>query len=256
MPQDGLVTLTVENLTLARGAVPDDIAGDFVAISVADTGCGIAPDVLPKVFDPFFTTKGVGKGTGLGLSQVHGFAYQSGGAVTIRSEVGKGTCVTLYLPRAATESAVAAATMSGEPFMAHSILLVEDHPDVAEASRALIESLGCEVQVVANAEAALEALEKRQFDLMLSDIVMAGAMNGLQLGRVARQRYPNLPVLLATGYSAAGQEAMAEFTVLRKPYDHIALRKAMAAARNPLPAIQGGGNVVRLRDAKRERAVR
>jgi PAS domain S-box-containing protein len=117
MAQGGVITVAAENVQLAGSDTPDQLQGDFVALSVADTGCGIAPDILPRVFDPFFTTKAVGGGSGLGLSQVYGFAHQSGGTVTLKSELGAGTCVTLYLPRA--QPVAAEASVEG----------VSEHPD-------------------------------------------------------------------------------------------------------------------------------
>jgi PAS domain S-box-containing protein len=250
MPQDGVITVTAENVRLRPEDSPQNLEGDFVALTIADTGCGIAADILSKVFDPFFTTKQKTKGTGLGLSQVHGFAHQSGGTVIVRSELGKGTSVTLYLPRAhaglrreARESAVEA-SRSG------TALLVEDNPDVAEVSVALLEQLGYQVHAAGDALTALEAVEARKFDLVVSDIVMAGGMDGLGLARAIRQRHPELPVILVTGYSDTAALAAPEFAVLRKPYQLAELSRAaakvIAETRQPPP-----GNLVRLRDAKR-----
>ena len=132
-----------------------------MAIRVSDTGTGIPPDIVQKVFDPFFTTKPVGKGTGLGLSQVHGFAYQAGGLVAICSELGKGTTVTISLPRDKPESyptRVLGAASSGSG----TILLVEDNPDVATASAGLLEQLGYAVRWVSNAEEALAEIDERR----------------------------------------------------------------------------------------------
>src|SRR5262249_3798028 len=144
------------------GMTAENLAGDFVAVSVADTGAGIAADVLPRVFEPFFTTKPGDKGTGLGLSQVHGFAQRSGGAVTVESAVGSGTIVTLYLPRpgALPQRAAhgpAAAVAGG------SALLVEDNPEVAEASRDMLAELGFAVHVAHDAQGALGLIGRRDF---------------------------------------------------------------------------------------------
>ena len=163
------------------------------------------PDILAKVFDPFFTTKGEGKGTGLGLSQVHGFVHQSGGGIAIASEMGQGTRITLYLPRTSADmNADVPAETRSLSAGACKVLLVEDNPDVAEVTVELLARMGCETEKVGDAAAALEAVEGGKFDLMLSDIVMAGPMNGLDLARAVRKKHPDLLIVLATGYSDAG----------------------------------------------------
>jgi PAS domain S-box-containing protein len=252
MPEGGVVAVSAENVRLAPGDTAEKLAGDFVALTVADTGCGIPEDILPRVFDPFFTTKRTGKGTGLGLSQAHGFAHQSGGTITIQSEVGRGTRVTIYLPRA-TGAPAQPASEPGPGAIARggSVLLVEDNPEVAQVSKVLLEELGLRVHVVGDAEAALQALAAAPVDLVISDIVMAGAMNGLRLARVIRERWPGVPVALATGYSNAAEEAAGEFVVLRKPYalpelNHAVARLLAQAGARP-------SNLVALRDARRAR---
>jgi CheY-like chemotaxis protein len=248
MPGGGTVTLTAENIENPAG-LPSELGGEFVALSVADAGSGIAPDLLDKVFDPFFTTKEVGKGSGLGLSQVHGFAHQSGGTVTVQSEFGRGTTVTLYLPRSretVAASAPEAATLEGGTGR---VLLVEDNPDVARASQLMLEQLGYSVTQVSDGAAALATVEAERFDLVMSDIVMAGRIDGLGVARALRQRKPDLPVLLVTGYSDAASRAVGEFTVLRKPFlmaelSRTAARLIADTGRPTAP------NVVRLRDVK------
>ena len=250
MPSGGTIALTCENVVLRRGDVPENIEGEFVVLRITDTGSGIAPDVLAKVFDPFFTTKEATKGSGLGLSQVHGFAHQSGGIVTIESQLGRGTTVAIYLPRA-IESADAT---SDEPrdcnVSSGAVLVVEDNPDVSVVSASMLEQLGYVVHTVPSANAALDALAKDNFDLVVSDIVMAGDMDGMALARVLRTRKPDMPVLLVTGYSQAAAEAGSEFTVLYKPFQlaevsRIAAR-LIAEARQP-----ASSNLVRLRDVRR-----
>jgi PAS domain S-box-containing protein len=222
MPAGGTITIAARNLAAAQ---PD---GEyFVAISVMDDGQGIAPDVLDKVFDPFFTTKPVGKGTGLGLSQVHGFAHQAGGTVRVESELGKGTKVTILLPR----EAAAAFTDSANPAEvggSGTVLLVEDNPDVASVSSSLLEQLGYTVRRVADAEAALREIEITDVDLVFSDIVMPGRIDGLDLARRLRKIRPDLPILLATGYSDAAAGVRGDFPILRKPYEIHQLSKAIA----------------------------
>jgi PAS domain S-box-containing protein len=223
MPDGGAIKISAENVRLNDEANQ----GDFVAIRVSDTGSGIPPDIVQKVFDPFFTTKPVGKGTGLGLSQVHGFAYQAGGLVALSSELGKGTAVTISLPRDKTgivsdKSRGVAASGCG------TILLVEDNPDVATASAGLLEQLGYAVRWASNAEAALAEIEADGIDLVFSDIVMPGKMDGLALAQAIRGKYPRLPILLATGYSDALRRTSLGFQILRKPYEIHELSQALS----------------------------
>ncbi len=253
MPQGGVITLAAENVQVGAGELPSGIEGEFVALTVADTGGGIPEDILPRVFDPFFTTKGTDKGTGLGLSQVHGFAHQSGGTVMVASEVGKGTRVTIYLPRARPKPAGTAADQRAERTTPGKALLVEDNPEVLQVSRALLEQLGYRVEAVSDARAALQAVDQGQFDIVLSDIVMAGAMNGLGLAREIRKRHANMPVVLATGYSNAAQEAASEFVVLRKPYQLADLSRAVARVQAQARQETTPGNLVNFREALRDR---
>ncbi|HET6196639.1 MAG TPA: PAS domain S-box protein [Acetobacteraceae bacterium] len=250
MPEGGVITISAANTQLPGGAAAANLTGDFVALTVADTGCGIAPDIAQKVFDPFFTTKQGRHGTGLGLSQVHGFIHQSGGTVTLDSELGKGTRITLYLPRAHAGTEYARPAPSDETTGNGMALLVEDNPDVLDVTMALLEQLGYQVRAVENAEAALAAVGAHQFDLMISDIVMAGAMDGLALARDVRRRFPDLPIVLVTGYSDSAAATQLEFTVLRKPYRLAELSRAIAnvvaEVRQPT-----AGNLVRLCDARR-----
>jgi CheY-like chemotaxis protein len=250
MPQGGMITLSAENVRLRAPDTPARLEGDFVALTVADTGCGIAPDILPRVFDPFFTTKETSKGSGLGLSQVHGFAHQSGGTVTIKSELGRGTSVTMYLPRARAERLSGAAESECHDVASGVALVVEDNPDVAEVTRQLIEQLGYTVQTAENAQAALALAERVPFQIVISDIVMAGGIDGIALAKTLRQRRPDLPIVLVTGYSSSASAAEAEFSVLRKPFLLSELSRAMAKAIAETHA-PSTDNVVRLHDASR-----
>ncbi|HXO70901.1 MAG TPA: ATP-binding protein [Bradyrhizobium sp.] len=225
MPDGGTIRISAENVRL------DDEAhkGDFVAIRVSDTGTGIPPDVLQKVFDPFFTTKPVGKGTGLGLSQVHGFAYQAGGLIAVASELGEGTTVTISLPRDKS-GIISARGFDAASSGSGTILLVEDNPDVAAATAGLLEQLGYAVRWVSNAEEALAEIDADGIDLVFSDIVMPGKMDGLALAQAVREKYPRLPILLATGYSDTLRRTSLGFQILRKPYEIHELSQALAKA--------------------------
>ena len=248
--QGGVITISAENVELTPQQTPARLQGEFVALSVADNGCGIAPDILPLVFDPFFTTKGPNKGSGLGLSQVYGFAHQSGGTVTITSELGRGTCVTLYLPRGKAVPAPARDETAGlEKLEGGTALLVEDNPEVAKVTEQMIEQLGYRVQRAGGAEEALELAERMQFDLVMSDIVMAGPMDGVGLARALRHRQPDLPVVLVTGFSTSAIKAELEFAILRKPFEVSDLSRVMTKAIAEARAANAG-NVVRLRDRR------
>ena len=213
---------------------------------MADTGTGIPRDILAKVFEPFFTTKAVGKGTGLGLSQVYGFARQSGGTVTIDSQVGRGTTVTFYLPR----SRAAVATEHDEEALpatggSGTILIVEDNLDVADVTCSLLAQFGYRVIHATNATDALARFEEGNVDLVFSDIVMPGPMDGLALAREIRARDPAIPILLTTGYSDATPGNDSEFDILRKPFQMAALE---AAVREALRGARATGRPAR--DAK------
>lgn len=220
MSKGGSVTITARNL-------PESEEAGQVEIVVADTGEGIPPDVVTKVFDPFFTTKPTGKGTGLGLSQVHGFVHQAGGSIRIQSELGAGTAVIITLPRAALREQDRDSDSSAVGW--GKVLLVEDNPDVATASTILLEQLGYSVRWVPNASEALREVEKNDVDLVFSDVVMPGEMDGLSLASAIQQQRPNLPVLLTTGYSEAARKAMAKFPIIRKPYELQDLSRALTA---------------------------
>jgi two-component system, NtrC family, sensor kinase len=234
MANGGTLTIRVKPVTLKGEATEEGLTGDFVAVRVADSGEGIPADVLPRVFEPFFTTKEVGKGTGLGLSQVYGFARQSGGTATITSAEGRGTVITLYLPRSQqVPQPIAAHPPAPAPAgAAGTVLLVEDNADVAEVGAGYLRQLGYRVRSVANAQAAIAALRlDAEVDLVFSDILMPGGKNGLDLAREIGERFPGIPVLLTTGYSASAQEAVRYgVVVLQKPYDIAALERNIREA--------------------------
>jgi PAS domain S-box-containing protein len=206
MPEGGQLTVETTNSQLDdtytrsfEGLEP----GDYVVLSVSDTGTGMPPDVVAKAFDPFFTTKPIGQGTGLGLSMIYGFAKQSGGHVRIYSEVGQGTSVRLYLPRHKEPLQDAAAEQSGErPRGAgETVLVVEDDPAVRMVVVDVLEDLGYRALEAGDAQQALPFLEgPARIDLLVTDVGLPG-MNGRQLAEIARQKRPGLRVLFATGYA-------------------------------------------------------
>jgi PAS domain S-box-containing protein len=206
MPEGGSVIVNAKNIA----------EKDQVAISVEDTGMGIPDDIAEKVFDPFFTTKPVGKGTGLGLSQVHGFAHQAGGSVGLKSVLGSGTTITICLPKGTTQTTAGKEQLSVKG--SGTVLLVEDNPEVATVSSGLLEQLGYNVRWVSNASAALAELEKDGIDIVFSDVVMPGKLDGIGLAKTIRQQNPKIPILLVTGYSASTKEVGSQFPILRKPY--------------------------------------
>ena len=240
MPAGGVITITAANV---REIEERGGGRDFVKVAIADEGVGMAPEVQARVFEPFFTTKDVGKGSGLGMPQVYGFAQQSGGRVSIQSEVGAGTTVTLLLPRSLQPpSAGGDAIPSASPAIVPArsintrrghVLLVEDDGEVAALTRELLASLGFSVIHVASAHAALGALSfNRQIDVVLSDVMMAGGVNGVQLAREIRCRRPDIRVLLTTGYVESLADVKdGEFGVLLKPYTVEALTDALGLSR-------------------------
>jgi CheY-like chemotaxis protein len=234
MPDGGTLRLSAGNVTLPRAGedVVPALAGDHVRLAVTDTGTGMAPDVAERAFEPFYTTKERGKGTGLGLSQVYGFARQAGGTAVVRSRPGEGTGVVIYLPRTRKTPAIAAAP-SAERAAARSlrVLVVEDDRAVTSGAAALLRELGHVPTLAERADEALERLaDGSRFDLVFSDVVMPGGMDGVQLAHEIRRRHPGTPVLLATGYALRLEEgagAPADVRVLRKPYGLEALAGAI-----------------------------
>ncbi len=236
MPNGGVLTITAENVQLQREATPAEVEGEFVAITIADTGTGIPEEILSNVFDPFFTTKSRSKGSGLGLSQVYGFAHQSGGAVTIESKVGHGTQVILYLPRTKTPPEKKAGAAVPHVAGGGKALLVDDNRDVLEVSALYLQELGYQVDTMDSAQPALEAFGREKYALVVSDIVMAG-MDGIDLAEAIRLRQPDMPIVLMTGYSRIPASVGEQFVLVRKPYNladlSCAVSTAIAAAARP-----------------------
>jgi two-component system NtrC family sensor kinase len=234
MPNGGTLSIRVKPVVLKGEASAEGLTGEFVAIRVADTGHGIPAEIQTRVFEPFFTTKDVGKGTGLGLSQVYGFAKQSGGTATVTSAEGSGTAITIYLPRSrdVPQAASPQSQVQTPAEAMGTVLLVEDNADVAEVGAGYLRQLGYRVRSVVNAQAALAALRlDGDVDLVFSDILMPGGMSGLDLAREIGERFPGVPVLLATGYSASAQDAVQQgVVVLQKPYDLDGLQRNIREA--------------------------
>ncbi len=248
MPGGGSITLSARNVTLNKGDGVGQLEGDFVALAMTDTGVGIAPDVLPRIFEPFFTTKALGKGTGLGLSQVYGFSHQSGGTVVATSTAGRGTTITIYLPRreaVPVEPIPAPPTQPSESGQGM-VLVVEDNAEVAEITASLVEQLGYQTARAENAADALNRLRRGdKIDLVLSDVVMPGAMNGIALAQEIGNHYPRIPVVLTSGYSDVVHTAQARFAILRKPFQLSALEKSIREALERGTAHEDGERVLK-----------
>ena len=232
MSQGGCLTIKAQNVTLPNEDVTH-LRGQFVAVAVSDTGSGIAPEHLGKIFDPFFTTKDAKNGSGLGLPQVYGFASRSGGTVTVNSTLWKGTTFAIYLPRALAELEKNRAQPPQEvlDLPGGTAMLVEDNPDVAAVTASMLHELGYKVVRADNAQDALEHLRAGvRVDFILSDIVMPGGINGVELEDVVRRNYSLVPVLLMTGCSDNALKRNPDRPVLRKPFDIEMLRQAVFAA--------------------------
>jgi signal transduction histidine kinase/CheY-like chemotaxis protein len=241
MPNGGRFTVRATNITF-RHEDGFPLTGDFVQLSLEDTGAGMAPEVLARAFEPLFTTKAKGMGTGLGLPQVFAFCERSGGLAAIDSAVGAGTSVRLYLPRATEEATVDGPIETGadDPAAQHAlrILLVEDNEEVAAGTEALLQMMGHHVTCVLNADMALGLLddahtrqmrtgEPLPFDVVLSDIHMPGNLNGIDLAEAIRALDSRLPVILVTGYAEELDRARhVNVRVLSKPFD-IALLESL-----------------------------
>ena len=233
MPNGGRFAIAARNVLLsAEEGVEGSPIGEFVEIAVSDTGHGIPSDILAKVTEPYFTTKDANQGTGLGLSQVDGFAQQSGGRMQVESTLGEGTTIRIWLPSVRATPLGDYAPSAPLATMKLQILLVEDNADVAEVTCGLIEQLGHRVSHVGSAAGALRWLTEagQAPDLVVSDVVMAGDMNGLGLARELRRERPEIPVLLVTGYSREAQAIGDEFPLLSKPYQLEELSRALQAA--------------------------
>lgn len=212
MESGGCLTISTENITFSEGTasqLPDLEPGDFVRISISDTGSGMPEEIRSRAFEPFFTTKEVGRGSGLGLSIVYGFMQQSGGQIELDSDAGRGTTVNMYFPRSfrSPETGIGDAGEAAEPQRAHEhILVVEDDAGVRDVAVALLREMGYEIAEASSGEAALEILRssERRFDLLLTDVIMPGRLSGPALAKIAGEEFPHLRILFMSGYADAG----------------------------------------------------
>jgi CheY-like chemotaxis protein len=225
MNHSGRLTITTENVTANHNCAADLAPGDYSVVSVSDTGCGMSEDVLSRAFEPFYTTKEIGKGTGLGLSQVYGFAKQSAGTVQIESEVGRGTKVRIYIPRQEgplTGEVAMAEEVSGPALGNATILVAEDDPAVRETVVGILSNFGYRPLVARNGPEALAILQNEgSVDVLLSDVVMSAGMSGTDLARTAQRLWPELKILLTSGYTGVEPEpsgVRGEFAFIAKPY--------------------------------------
>ena len=224
MPNGGMLQIELRNVTLEENAIAGVSSGAYVKLSVTDTGCGMAPEILDRVFEPFFTTKEVGRGTGLGLSMVYGFVRQSSGHVAIESTVGAGTTVSLYLPKSTQLPAIEMTDVHLKDVPAGSgrVLMVEDDEDVLDVTSVMLRELGYHVVCARNGAEAIQLLTSgKQFDLLFSDVVMPRGMTGIELAREAKRLCADLKVLLTSGNAAdvlARYGAEDEFPIIGKPF--------------------------------------
>ena len=238
MPEGGTLTIRTSKTEITQSPrTEDDLAiGQYAMLAIQDTGTGMPPDVVSRVFEPFFTTKTGGTGSGLGLSMVYGFAKQSGGVVSIASEVGRGTTVIIYLPLTRKKPIVAAAPALpvNPPLVAHTILVVEDEAAVRSTVRRQLETLGHNVLLAETAAAALPLLnDATPPDVLLTDVVLGSGMNGIDLAEAARVLLPGLPVIFMSGFTAVpeAQQRISESgaPLLTKPSTLSQLERALNA---------------------------
>jgi signal transduction histidine kinase len=219
MPKGGALTISAANEIVPPGKIAELTPGEYVRVAIQDTGEGIAPEVLPRVFEPFFTTKDTGKGSGLGLAQIYGFARQFGGIAEIKSTAGRGTTVSMLLPRAALPAAdqTRALTRSARPGRRYEVLFVEDDPLVQQVVVPALQAAGFEIVPAASVEEALALTAQRRIDAVFTDIVMPGGSDGMDLAMELKRRFPAMPVILATGYTQDLPHAPG-LRILLKPY--------------------------------------
>jgi PAS domain S-box-containing protein len=228
MPLGGHLTLATANVTVGEGAIGGLAAGTYVRVTVSDTGTGMSPETMGRAFEPFYTTKEIGKGTGLGLSQVYGFIKQSGGEVIIDSTQGEGSAITIYLP-AVTEGGHVAPKSDTEV-----VLIVEDEPDLMDVAASLFISMGYDVVTAASGQEAIELMASHDIDILFTDVIMPNGINGIELATCARETYPDLKIILASGYPLPAlkldRSSLSDFSFVQKPYRLSDLARALRTA--------------------------
>jgi PAS domain S-box-containing protein len=228
MPDGGRICIETANVELKERDVNGLAAGSYVKVTVADTGTGMSPETAQRAFEPFYTTKEVGKGTGLGLSQVYGFIKQSGGEVKIRTAPGEGTAIAIYLPAAPGQDAPA------QQDTTEMVLIVEDEPDLMDVASALYISMGYEVLTASSAQEALALLASRRIDILFTDVIMPNGMNGVELAAYTREHYPDVKIILASGYPLPALKVehnnLSESAFVNKPYRLSDLARALRSA--------------------------
>jgi PAS domain S-box-containing protein len=217
MPEGGRITIATRNVTLRDHEAGSLKAGDYVRVTVSDTGTGMPPEVVARAFEPFFTTKEVGKGTGLGLSQVYGFIKQSDGEVVIESRPDEGTTIAIYLP------AVVAEAQEDRRTHVERVLIVEDEPDLMDVAASLFASMGYDVLTASSGREAMDVLEQSDVDILFTDVVMPNGMDGIELASYTRDHYPDTKIMLASGYPLPALKQrhgadLSEFAFVNKPY--------------------------------------
>jgi PAS domain S-box-containing protein len=246
MPDGGHLTISSSEAVISKSdaeRLPEVRPGRYVCITISDTGHGMSPEILERVFEPFFTTKPTGKGTGLGLSMVYGFIKQSGGHVNAYSEENEGTRFTMYLPVTEDSPATPAEDIGTQslPGGSETVLLVDDEPEFLKVAAAILEDLGYTVLTAPDGPSALAGLKKEpKVDLLITDMVMPGGMNGHQLADQARELRPDLPVLLASGFPRDSFANGRRYPLIQKPYLEDALaRKVRKVLEAPVPVSNG-----------------
>jgi CheY-like chemotaxis protein len=236
MPNGGSLVIRLQDTIIESARVNSEVEiepGEYLEMSVSDTGGGISREVRDRIFDPFFTTKGKAEGTGLGLAMVYGFVKRSKGYIFVFSEIGQGTTFTMYLPRSkftVKQPEAPARIASMIPSGIETILVVDDEVELAVVAQSVLEELGYTVVCADNGPAALKVLaENTTIDLVFSDVVMPGGMSGLDLAAIITNKYPHLKLLLTTGFSVEADSPMSvtesKYEVLRKPYRGMELAK-------------------------------